>query len=191
VWHSGVNLVLDVGIGDGLERFNMIYIQFWHSCWVDFKYGCIYGLMRSYTVSYGIARSLILSYTIWHPYQFFLSFINHTRLTRIHSNGPNVTSRHGWFGCMYGLHGWSTVLTVCGDKYSVHKTVNFCDVVCGVVPLRSKQSPVILSRMCGFFFSCILCGPARISATSCFTELIFKWLLGRLLKSSRSTQEHW
>ena len=49
---------------------------------VDFMCGCIYtvsyGLTRSLTVSHGLVRSL-------------KSFKNHTRLSRIHSNGPSVT----------------------------------------------------------------------------------------------------
>ena len=51
-----------------------------------------------YTVSYGLTRSLTVLYDrlydytrTSHPYQFFKSFKNHTRLTRIHSNGPSVS----------------------------------------------------------------------------------------------------
>ena len=51
-----------------------------------------------YTVSYGLTRSLTVLYDrlydhtrTWHPCQFFKSFKNHTRLSRIHSNGPSVT----------------------------------------------------------------------------------------------------
>ena len=62
--------------------------------------GCIYGLVGSHTVSHGLVRSrtvshgLSLSCTIANtiiPCQFFKSFKNHTRLSRIHSNGPRVT----------------------------------------------------------------------------------------------------
>ena len=51
-----------------------------------------------YTVSYGLTRSLTVLYDrlydytrTSHPCQFFKSFKNHTRLTRIHSNGPSVS----------------------------------------------------------------------------------------------------
>ena len=60
--------------------------------------GCIYGLVRSHTVSHGLVRSRtvlddrLYDYTrTWHPCQFFKSFKNHTRLSRIHSNGHSVT----------------------------------------------------------------------------------------------------
>ena len=50
-----------------------------------------------YTVSYGLTRSLTVLYDHLYDYtrtshlcQFFKSFKNHTRLTRIHSNGPSV-----------------------------------------------------------------------------------------------------
>ena len=51
-----------------------------------------------YTVSYGLtrlSRSCTIAYTIIHGHRtrasFFKSFKNHTRLTRIHSNGPSVS----------------------------------------------------------------------------------------------------
>ena len=51
-----------------------------------------------YTVSYGLTRSLTVLYDrlydytrTLHPCQFFKSFKNHTRFTRIHSNGPSVS----------------------------------------------------------------------------------------------------
>ena len=51
-----------------------------------------------YTVSYGLTRSLTVLYDrlydytrTSHPCQFFKSFKNHARLTRIHSNGPSVS----------------------------------------------------------------------------------------------------
>ena len=66
---------------------------------VDFTCGCIYGLVRSHTVchglvrvvrshtvSHGLVRSLIDFTRTWHPCQFFKSFKNHIRLSRIHSN---------------------------------------------------------------------------------------------------------
>ena len=47
--------------------------------------GCIYGLSRSCTM-------LIRLYTEMAPVSVFLKkFKNHTRLSRIHSNGPSVT----------------------------------------------------------------------------------------------------
>ena len=46
--------------------------------------------IRSPTVSHGLSRSYDHTRT-WHPCQFFKSFKNHTRLSRIHSNGPSVT----------------------------------------------------------------------------------------------------
>ena len=50
-----------------------------------FMYGCIYGLVRAHTVLY----DRLYDYTrTSHPCQFFK---NHTRLTRIHSNGPSVS----------------------------------------------------------------------------------------------------
>ena len=58
---------------------------------VDFMCGCIYGLVLSHTVSHGLVRSLIRLYTDMAPYQVFKSFKNHTRLSRIHSNGTSVT----------------------------------------------------------------------------------------------------
>ena len=58
---------------------------------VDFMCGCIYGLVRSHTVSHGLVRSLIRLLTDMAPVSFFLSFKNHTRLPRIHSNGPCET----------------------------------------------------------------------------------------------------
>ena len=59
---------------------------------VDFMCGCIYGLVHSYTFSHGLVRSLIYDFTrTGHPCQFFKSFENQTRLSRIHSNGPSVT----------------------------------------------------------------------------------------------------
>ena len=66
--------------------------------------GCIYGLIWAHTVSH----SLVLSSTVSHGLSrscmianksilghgtrvsFFKSFKNHTRLPRIHSNGPSV-----------------------------------------------------------------------------------------------------
>ena len=51
-----------------------------------------HGLVRSRTVSHGLVRSLIRLYTDMAPVSVFLkSFKNHTRLSRIHSNGPSVT----------------------------------------------------------------------------------------------------
>ena len=51
-----------------------------------------------YMVSYGLTWSLTVLYDYyydytrtWHPCQFFKSFKNHTRLSRIHSNGLSVT----------------------------------------------------------------------------------------------------
>ena len=59
---------------------------------VDFMCGCIYGLVQSHTVSHGLVRSLIRLNTDMAPVSVFLkSFKNHTRLSRIHSNGPSVT----------------------------------------------------------------------------------------------------
>ena len=53
-----------------------------------FMYGRIYGLVRAHTVLY----DRLYDYTrTSHPCQFFKSFKNHTRLTRIHSNGPSVS----------------------------------------------------------------------------------------------------
>ena len=56
-------------------------------------------LCASCTVSYRLTRSLTVLYDrlndiytrTSHPCQFFKSFKNHTRLTRIHSNGPSVS----------------------------------------------------------------------------------------------------
>ena len=72
---------------------------------VDFMCGCIYGLVRSHmvshglvrsrTVSNGVSRSCTIANTIIHGHgtrvSFFKSFKNHTRLSRIHSNGPSVS----------------------------------------------------------------------------------------------------
>jgi len=74
---------------------------------VDFMYGCIYtaaySLTRSLTVSYD--RLQVRAYTdMTRIRASFCCFKNHTRLTRIHSNGPSVTRirPRGWFVCMYG-----------------------------------------------------------------------------------------
>ena len=95
VWHSGVN----PGVGCRTwERSRTIPYDLytiltrlsslveWTSCTV------------AYTVSYGLTRSLTVLYDrlydhtrTWHPCQFFKSFKNHARLSRIHSNGPSVT----------------------------------------------------------------------------------------------------
>ena len=47
--------------------------------------------IRSRTVTHGLIRSLIRLYTDMTPVSVFKSFKNHTRLSRIHSNGPSVT----------------------------------------------------------------------------------------------------
>ena len=59
--------------------------------------GCIYGLTWSLVVLDGLVRSHTVLYDrlydytrTWHPCQFFKSFKNHTRLSRIHSNGPSL-----------------------------------------------------------------------------------------------------
>ena len=65
---------------------------------VDFMCGCStasYGLTRSLTVLYGLSRSCTIANTIIYGHgthvSFLKSFKNHTRLSRIHSNGPSVT----------------------------------------------------------------------------------------------------
>ena len=71
---------------------------------VDFMCGCIYGfvsLTRSLTVLY----DRLYDYTrTWHPCQVFKSFKNHTRLSRIHSNGPSVTPIRPSVLCETGLN---------------------------------------------------------------------------------------
>lgn len=67
VWHSGVNRVLDVGVGDGLERFHTIYIRSWHG-WAHSLNG------RSRTVSHGLLRSCTVAYTIIHGHDIRASF---------------------------------------------------------------------------------------------------------------------
>jgi len=55
-------------------------------------YGCIYGLIRSYTVSHSLVQ--LIAHTIIHDHDIhasFLRFKNYTRLEQIHSNGPGVT----------------------------------------------------------------------------------------------------
>ena len=51
--------------------------------------------IRSRTVSHGFSRSCTIAYTILHGHGTRVSFLkvlkNHTRLSRIHSNGPSVT----------------------------------------------------------------------------------------------------
>ena len=57
-----------------------------------------------YTVLYGLTRSLTdctIANTIIHDYQFFKSFKNHTRLSRIHSIGPSVTRIRPWLVRLY------------------------------------------------------------------------------------------
>ena len=71
----------------------------WTSCAVVYtaSYGLtrsltvLYGLALSHAVSHGFVRSLIRLYTDMAPVSVFESFKNHTRLSRIHSNGPSVT----------------------------------------------------------------------------------------------------
>ena len=54
-------------------------------------YGCIYGLVRAHTVI-TVLYDRLYDYTrTSHSCQFFKSFKKHTRLTRIHSNGPSVS----------------------------------------------------------------------------------------------------
>ena len=56
-----------------------------------------HGLVRSHTVSHGLVRSLIRLYTDMAPVSVFLkSFEYHTRLLRIHLNGPSVTRIRPW-----------------------------------------------------------------------------------------------
>ena len=78
---------------------------------VDFMCGCIYGLVwshtvsrglvLSHTVSHGLVRSLIRLYTDMASVSVFKSFINHTRLSRIHSNDPSVTRIRPWLVRLY------------------------------------------------------------------------------------------
>ena len=69
-----------------LINIEIILAEFWH----------VRLYIRSRTGSHGLSRSGTISYTIIHGHRtrasfFFLSFKNHTRLTRIHSNGPSVS----------------------------------------------------------------------------------------------------
>jgi hypothetical protein len=78
---------------------------------LEFKYSCC--LIRSHTVSNGLVRSLIRLYTDMTFVPVFLSFKNHTRLTRIDSNGLSViritlqlVRLHLWFT------GWPSISRV-------------------------------------------------------------------------------
>ena len=88
--------------------FHTIYIRYWHG-WAHSCSGLhvrlyirsrtvSHGLSRSCTVSHGLSWSCTIANTFIHVYTdmapmsvFFISFKNHTRLSRIHSNGPSVT----------------------------------------------------------------------------------------------------
>ena len=73
----------------GLLRPSTIKHDFYSINWTFT--GFTYGLVRSHTVSHGLVRSLIRLYTDRAPVSAFYSFKNHTRLSRIHSNGRSVT----------------------------------------------------------------------------------------------------
>ena len=68
-----------------LINIEIILAEFWH----------VRLYIRSRTGSHGLSRSGTIAYTIIHGHRtrasFFKSFKNHTRLTRIHSNGPSVS----------------------------------------------------------------------------------------------------
>ena len=67
-----------------LINIAIILAEFWH----------VLLYIRSRTGSHGLSRSGTIAYTIIHGYRTrasFLSFKNHTRLTRIHSNDPCVS----------------------------------------------------------------------------------------------------
>ena len=62
---------------------------------VYFMCDCIDSLVQLHTVLYCFSRSCTIANAIIHGHgtrvSFFKSFKNHTRLSRIHSNGPSVT----------------------------------------------------------------------------------------------------
>ena len=61
--------------------------------------------IQSRTVPHDLSRSCTIANSIFtrtlHPCQFFKSFKNHTRLSRIHSNGPSVTRIRPWLVWLY------------------------------------------------------------------------------------------
>ena len=98
-------------------RFHTIYIRYWHG-WAHSWSGLhvrlyirsrtvAHGLSRSCTVSHFLSRYWTIANTIIHGHgtrvRFSKVLKNHTRLSRIHSNGPSVTV--GSVVTVYGLHG--------------------------------------------------------------------------------------
>jgi hypothetical protein len=59
MWHSGVNRVLGVGLGDGIERFHTIYIRSWHG--LAHSWSGLHARLYiwSHTVSCGLVRSFV------------------------------------------------------------------------------------------------------------------------------------
>ena len=84
-------------------RFYTNYIRYWHGrahTWSELIVRLYirtrtvsHSLSRSCTVSQGLVRSLIRLNTAHGTRVSFLSLKNHTRLSRIHSNGPRVTRK--------------------------------------------------------------------------------------------------
>ena len=123
-----------------------------------------------YTVSYGLTRSLTVLYDrlydytrTSHPCQFFKSFKNHTRLTRIHSNGPSVSRIRPRFIRLYVrfTRVANRVNRVFCVRRALPKTKKGCEylltIMCAstrfpeAIPLRNIKAKTIVNALVKFF----------------------------------------